>query len=565
MSETPVQRETPSPVFDELLRLLRGAQAGSVPRPQLQQFVEQLTPRFVQAREATRQQIVGQGAEHIERFADPIARIEEAFQEVESALQAVLQFARSGHEQEGLVAVRWVIRAAWNQATAMDAYQQAELAVGPSRMPLVNLMVKMKESFQAGTVSRTEFEDAVRGAMKMCSEAQQEMRAKPDLSNAEEGVLGAYERLKRMLGELLGAIGQGEEALEAALTGVTDASETVRAAMEELNTHIFTTGPTKMPHANLVLNIMAAHQAQQVPDQVLLNALGVFRKGMEQESGEVERILSLPTTSSAIQDQAQKTREAYELHWPAIDLAESYAGGQVEQYEPARQALIQASEALAACKEAFEQIGELEGKVLCVKCGAPNAPGDRACAKCGARMVPTGAGTSTMSLQEEGGEVHGGELVMTENLLRLFQAVNEVAEQKLEPDEFGEVLNWMAELVQQHLLGVPQAPGFSREGLSEEQSAVVGELEEELARQREEVVEGAEELMAGLNRLSCYLDEQDKEHLTSGVRMVRDAAVRVQRAQRAIDEVAANVESARRGEGPAEEEQEDEQQGSPIA
>ncbi len=95
--------------------------------------------------------------------------------------------------------------------------------------------------------------------------------------------------------------------------------------------------------------------------------------------------------------------------------------------------------------------------------------------------------------------------------------------------------------------------------MNEEQSEVVGELEEELARQREEVVGGAEELMAGLNRLSCYLDEQDKEHLTSGVRMVRDGAVRVQRAQRAIDEVAANVESARRGDGPTEEEQEDEQ------
>lgn len=559
MSESPVQRETPSPVFEELLRLVRGAQSGSVPRPQLQAFVDQLTPRFVQAREATREQIVGQGAEHVERFAEPIARIEEAFQEVESALQAVLKFARSGAEEDGLVAVRWVIRASWNQATAMDAYQQAELATGPSRMPLVNLMVKMKEGFLAGSVSRTEFEDAVRGAMKMCQEAQLEMRARGELSDAEDAMVGAYERLKKMLGELLGAIGQGGEALQAALTDVTDASETVRAAMEELNTRIFTAGPTKMPHANLVLNIMDAHQAGQVPDQVLLNALEVFRKGMEHEVGEVERMLSLPTRSSAIQEQAQKARQAYDLHWPAIDLAEGYAAGQADQYEPARQALIQASEALAACKEAFEQIGELEGKVLCVKCGAPNAPGDRACSKCGARMVQTELGTSTMSLQEEGGEAQGGELVMTENLLRLFQAVNEVAEQSLELEEFGEVLNWMADLVQQHLLGVPQAPGFSREGMTEEQSDAVGELEEELARQREEVVGGAEELMAGLNRLSCYLDEQDKEHLTSGVRMVRDGAVRVQRAQRAIDEVAANVESAVRGDGPTEEEQEDEQ------
>lgn len=559
MSESPVQRETPSPVFDELLRLVRGAQGGSVPRPELQQFVEQLTSRFGQAREATRKQIVGQGAEHVERFAEPIARIEEAFQEVESALHAALKFARSGDEEDGLVAVRRAIRASWSQATAMDAYQQAELAAGPSRVPLVNLMVKMKEGFLAGSVSRAEFEDAVRGAIKMCQEAQQEMRARGELSDAEEAMVGAYERLKKMLGELLGAIGEGGEALEAALTEVTDASETVRAAMQELNTRIFTAGPTRMPHANLVLNIMAAHQAGQVPDQVLLNALEVFRNGMEQESGEVERMLSLPTRSSAIQEQTLKTRQAYEMHWPAIELAEGYAAGQADQYEPARQALIQASEALAACKEAFEQIGELEGKVLCVMCGAPNAPGDRACSKCGARMVQTQMGTSTMSLQEEWGEARGGELVMTENLLRVLQSVNEVGEQSLELEEFGEVLTWMADLVQQHLLGLPQAPAFSREGLSQEQSEAVDELEEELARQREEVVAGAEELMAGLSQLSCYLDEQDKEHLTSGVRIVRDGAVRVQRAQRTIDELATRVESTRRGDGPTEEEQEDEQ------
>lgn len=565
MSEAP-QPETPSPVFDQLLRLLRAVMGGALPAAQLQQFVQELYPRFEQARDATRERITAQGVEHLQTYAEPIARIEEAFGDVEGALKSCLEYVQSGKVEDGERSERWVIHAAWAQATAMDEYQRSEFSSGPTKMPLVNLLVRMKDGFVEGKYTRAELEDSIRGAAMMAAEAEKEIRAKQPRIPAEDGMIEAYQRLQRLLGDLASAIDQGPEALEKAMQGVIEAGESVRSAMEELNTRILTGGPTRMQHANLVLNIMAAHQAGQAPDEVLIKALEVFRKGMEQESAEIDRMLSLPTQSAAIAEQTQRTRRAYELHWPAIELLEAYASGDAEKYEPACQALIEASEALADCRAAFQQIGEMEGKVLCVKCGAGNAPDARACSKCGARILQSNASSSTMSYEEVEGEARGAsELVMTENLMRLFEAVNAVAEEKIEPDEFGDVLSWMAELVQEHLLGLPPAPSFSRDGMNEEQIAAVGELEDELARHRESVTEGAEEFMTALNRLSCFLDDQDKSHLISGVQMVRDSAIAIQKAQRSIDAVAASFESIRRGEaGTEEEEEEDEQEGSPV-
>lgn len=551
--------ETPSPVFDNLLSLLRGVMTGAAAPEQLKSALEQLFPRFLEARDATRERITSQGPEHVQKFAESIGRIEQAFQDVEGALNSCLEFVRSGSREDGERSERWLIHAAWNQATSMDAYQQAELAVGPTKMPLVNMLIRMKEGFVAGQYTRQEFEDSVRGAARMAEEAQKEIRAKPERNSAEEGMIEAYERLRRVLTDLLETAD-----LDQAMEDVIVAGESVRTAMETLSTRILTAGPTRMQHANLVLTILAAHQAGQVQDEVLSKALEVFRKGMEHESAEVDRMLSLPTQSTAILDQVARTRAAYELHWPALELLEAYASGEADKYEPGTQALIEASEALADCRAAFEQIGEIEGKVLCVKCGAPNVPDARACSKCGARMMQQSSSSSTMSFAEVGGEARGAsELVMTENLHRLFEAVNAVAEENINDDEFADVLTWMAELVQEHLLGLPPAPGFSRDGMNAEQQEAVTSLEEELARHREDVTEGAEEFMTALNRLNCYLDDHDKSHLISGVQMVRDSAIRIQKAQRAIDEVAASFEGIKRGGSPTEEE-EDEHEGSPV-
>ncbi|MEW6277938.1 MAG: zinc-ribbon domain-containing protein, partial [Candidatus Eremiobacterota bacterium] len=498
-------------------------------------LVAELGPRFVAARDQTRQNLVQQGAAHIQKFGESIGMIESAFQEVEEALKAVERFARAPDPESGARARAWVVRAAWNQQLAMDAYQQAELRDGPTEMPLVNLLLRMKDGFLAGTTPREEFETAIRGAIRMAGEARDEIRAQEIVTPPMQAMIDSYQRLAGTLGDLEAAVGGGREALEKAVEGVQFASEAVRAAMMELNTRILTSGPTRLEHQNLVLNIAQAHYRNQVPDNILLDALEVFRKGIEQEQAQVERLLSLPTSSASLQEQAARTRVAYELHHEAVDLLQCYAEGDRERYEEARQALIDAAEKLADCRAAYQQIGEVEGKVLCVQCGAPNEPGARACSRCGARMMPQGvASSSTMTLQEGEG-IASDELVMTENLLRLFESVNQVAEGRLSPEEFTEVLSWMEGLIQEHLLGLPPAPTFSRESAAEEEAEKLSQLEEELAAQREEMTEGAEDFLTSLNRMHCFVEDGDREHLISGVQLAREAAIRIQRAQRAIE------------------------------
>lgn len=180
-------------------------------------------------------------------------------------------------------------------------------------------------------------------------------------------------------------------------------------------------------------------------------------------------------------------------------------------------------------------------------------------------MQQSNSSSSTLSFEENEGQARGAsELVMTENLFRLFEAVNAIAEARIEPDEFADILSWMAELVQEHLLGLPPAPSFSRSGMNAEQVEAVGALEEDLAGYREDVVEGAEEFLTALNRLELFLDDGEKNHLITGVQMVRDAAIRIQKAQAAIDGVAATFEGMKRGAEASPGADQEDEEGSPV-
>jgi len=224
-----------------------------------------------------------------------------------------------------------------------------------------------------------------------------------------------------------------------------------------------------------------------------------------------------------------------------LDLFDRYLQGEPEQYDAARNALVSAAEALAGCQEAFESIGEMANKIPCVRCGARNEPANRSCSNCGAQLLMQtgmGASSSTMSIQEEGGQAQiGGELVMTENLMRVFESVNGVAEGRLELEAFQDVLEWFGNLVSENLLEVPEAPELSRDGLNARQVEQLTQVEARLSAARDEVQSGAQELLAAVEELRQFVVDSETRHLVEGVRMIRDASVKVQSAQGRIEEL----------------------------
>lgn len=543
MAETvATPQPTPSPLCNYLIELARRVHEGRSAPEELKQFAQERLAELPKVREETLGRIHAEGEAHARLHAESIAALADSFTDMEGALREAIRFAETRQEQVYRSAVQRLREAGFSSEAASNAYQRSELSHGPTEMPVLNLLYKLKDGhFGDGSVPREDLEIGIQGAVKMARSAAEEVRGSEPQDDAKEGLARAYDHFADVLEAVERAVPGGNQAVTEALEAAAEAGKEVRAAMEAYTAHATTQGPTRMAHANFILNLAEAQNSGAVPAEGLARGLEVFRKSLEDLQAQIEAMASIPSDSDKVAQQMGPTREAFAAHHEALDMFERYLAGEPAAYEPARQALIDAAEALADCKEAFDQIGEMEGKVPCVRCGAPNDPSNRQCSNCGAQLlVAAGMGStrSTMSFQEEGGQAQvSGELVMTENLVRLFETVNGVAEGRLGVHQFEEVLDWFEGLVRDGLLGLPAAPELSREGLDEQQQEQLAKAEEQIATAREEIEVGAQELLGSLDELRQYAGDSDSRHLVEGVKMVRDASIKVQRAQRQIDEL----------------------------
>jgi len=509
---------TPSNLCNTLIEVMRQVHVGEEDPALLRRLAQERLAELPGVRAQTLDQIRAAGPEHMQAHAVGVAALEAAFQDMEAALQAACRYAENPQDEAFRQALEALMKAGYSSQLSTDTYQRSELAQGPTEFPLINLLHRLKEGhFDSGLVSRVDLDAGIEGARRMTLAAAEEIRGSQPETDQKMALLRAYENM-------------------AAMSGVG-----VRSAMEALVFHDSTAGPTRMAHANLVLKMAELHRGGGLPAETLARGLEVFRNSQKELLAEIEAIASIPSGSDGVAQQMEPTRAAFKAHWEALDLFDRYLQGEPEQYDAARNALVSAAEALAGCQEAFESIGEMANKIPCVRCGARNEPANRSCSNCGAQLLMQtgmGASSSTMSIQEEGGQAQiGGELVMTENLMRVFESVNGVAEGRLELEAFQDVLEWFGNLVSENLLEVPEAPELSRDGLNARQVEQLTQVEARLSAARDEVQSGAQELLAAVEELRQFVVDSETRHLVEGVRMIRDASVKVQSAQGRIEEL----------------------------
>jgi hypothetical protein len=533
---------TPSNLCNTLIEVMRQVHMGEEDPSLLRRLAQERLAELPDVRAQTMDQIRSEGPEHMQAHAVGVAALEAAFQDMEVALQAACRYADNPQEETFLKALEALMKAGYSSQLSTDTYQRSELAHGPTEFPLINLLHRLKEGhFETGLVSRVDLDAGIEGARRMTLAAAEEIRSSQPETDQKMALIRAYENMAEVLGRVAEAVDKGQEAVDEVLQEAAMSGAGVRAAMEALVFQDSTAGPTRMAHANLVLKMAELHQSGGLPAETLARGLEVFRNSQKDLLAEIEALASIPSDSDGVAQQMEPTRAAFKAHWEALALFDRYLQGEPEQYDSARKALISAAEALADCQEAFERIGEMANKVPCVRCGTRNEPANRSCSNCGAQLLMQtgmGASSSTLSIQEDGGQAQiGGELVMTENLMRLFKSVNGVAEGRLDLEDFQDVLDWFENLVSDNLLEVPEVPELSRDGLNEEQVEQLAQVEARLATARDEVQSGGQELLAAIEELRKFVVDSETRHLVEGVRMVRDASVKVQLAQGLIEEL----------------------------
>lgn len=528
MTEAPTP--TPSALCNDLLNGLHGFQQGSVPAAEIERVVGIVRGRVADSRRDTFARIEEQGAAHEKTYAQQIDGLRAAFDLMARALDALQAHTRektSFEEADSLLR-----QAGFAMQYASDWYLRSELEQGPTRMPIVNMLYKMRDGHQAGRVPEANYRACLAGATQQMTAAIAELEKAPP----HTAVLKlAYERHKAALDKV-------SHDLTQALDEVASTGEAIRDALDQVNQAAMTAGPSRLPRTNVLLNHLDAHEKQETTNETLQAALKSFEEDLAEERQEVDHLSGMPS-SAKITRLLAVTRGAYQLHDGAIALVREVVAG-APRHAEARQELLDAAETLADCREEFEAL-DAEGKVLCVRCSAPNPPGQRSCSKCHAQLPAAGLGgtASTLTVGEDGVAETDGEMEVTENIVKLFTAVNQVAEGKLSADEFGQVLGWLdGVLAEVELPPLPTFPG--RERLAEEHRQQLADVELQCEAAREELSEGYQDFREALARMGCYLEDRDKDHLTVGVQAVRDAVVKIQSNTRRIEGLAEAAQTA---------------------
>ena len=468
-----------------------------------------------------------------DRQRNAVRILHDAACDMASLIPLLLQYAQSREVGLYQSLVERLGRMASAERVAIDMYHQGNVPEGPTDMPFVNAVYYDLERFYAGKISKVACVNTINRIIDKLEEASQEIDERTHYdANAKASLLYAYEKFQEALRRVREAIPEGESSTKTLMREVVNCAEQVRDSIKIYTFHANTNGPTKMVQANLMINMCQAWQEGRLEASVFLRALEIFQANLDKTWRQVQAMASLPNDSDEITPILEPLQNAYVMQFQAVEHYRRGVNGDASALDEALRLISEGANAAADCKAAFDAMGDKLGKVPCMRCGALNEAGNRTCTKCGARIIADmdmDAQSSTLSYSEQGGKVQmeGGELKVTPQLKKLFDAANAMAEGTVSAEEFVAAID----SYQDYLLRA-----FDIQKVNENllRAGEIGEQDDasDLPQRVDALCDDLHGVLQGivdsLNVLRQYAYNVDSRYLFEGSRTLRDYSIKLQ-------------------------------------
>lgn len=429
-------------------------------------------------------------------------------------------------------------------------YGHVYSSFGSSRFPMVNVLERLLASVVKNP-SETEEELKVVLAGMIETLEQSIALASKGGAGADEAKSGA-EKAKSILSKIQKSYSDSSsnskhlEELGEALFEMESGDEELRLSLQE--------GPSVMPAANIFINTARRAVSGELPKEAFMGALLAYEEHINENWAAIERFLEKPVESASVQEELPNTMELIDHHEETLErLKEHYeAGLDSAKFEEIVMDLIEVVEAFKESGQVFIEAAGRVGKIVCVSCGRGNPKTNNNCEACGValpKIVDDGQSDSTFELSEHGGLEDENRMLMTTNLARIFQACEDIAENKIDTEEFLSVLEWADGLLKQMNQGLKQKER-EHNHLYQGSEETTPELELERDTLGEVLAffeAGIIEWEAGLKEIALYLEEPEVRHLKSGMSRVWEGASAIHRcqkigdaAQQKLDELTSN-------------------------
>lgn len=412
---------------------------------------------------------------------------------------------------------------------SLDRYARVFASHGPYRNPVCNNLWRLAEAVKSQAVPAAgwnEYLEFYRREVKKKLEG----IAPLDLPG-RTSLLESYSESLKLLDEMGTNLGKLDR-LDARLV----AAECLESVMEPAAE----TGPTRIPATNVLL---AAVRSGELEEEQLMGILDDYNEIVEGYLHTFEQAVARPTHSELIREEIPRTLDTLDDHFLLIEtlsdhLEDPEAGG----IEELLSKIEESARKLIDSRQVYEVAVLHQAHKACPSCARSNPPENRYCEACGEQLPQADKSgrrpSSTFSIMSGPISEETRVAEMTENVARLFQACDDMADSKISSTEFGAELKRAAkaltEFVEEYENQVNIALDESLFSPEEWQTWRANHLPhlEDLAIS---YYAGIEDMRGGLASMEAYLDESKEVHLVEGVRLYWQGIQAVHRGKLAVE------------------------------
>jgi hypothetical protein len=537
----PQEQPTPSTQTNILIMMCGDVLEGKRQPQEIADFVEERKKNLEAARLDFANRIKQEGEEFAVEFDAEIKNINLSFEEYRKALREIEFYFSDLNKSHLESGTKMLVEATQKMILAMQMFESRYVAGRPTKFPFLNVLINSCAALKEGRLTENIFKQMAANAKKLFSEALRDTDkfTKPEVQGAMALLRQGYQEFIAGVEELEQYLAdKNEEHFEQGLKIITDSQNLLEQGFQEYQKN-FQSAPTPSPFANLVLNAVEGIKNKIYTKEILAESLNILQEVFNKMKAEFDQYTHMKIDSVPIRQEMSKVLRIFDEHQEAVDLIKGYLVKEnMEELEQGAERLRVAAIELNQSHEKFMSLAEESKRVFCLQCHQVNLVSDKVCKKCGAVLPKmTEAEVSTFQMKEGEGFVgEGGEIVITENLKRVIDAANDVADHKISLEEFKGVLDWMGGILEEAQLKL-KSPilNLNVDNIPEDQKGQFEKGKELVEETKTLFAEGLNNFNAGLARMRYYIEEQNKEHLIEGLRIIWQASQQLYQVQQIGD------------------------------
>lgn len=552
-----MQQPTLSPQSNRLIEVCNALMEGKAGNDDLSSILEEMYDGIEKAKEDFLQEANKQGEKYVEQIKFEMEKVLECFENYQESMDEIGAYLEDGDKSHLKTGVEMVVEATGHLLDGLALYESKSLQIGPTSFPVLNMLILLSQGFNRGDIPETEYRAMIQNAIKYFSLNVKELeeykgdQAKSAVKVLLDGFTKFVDGLKR-IDEF--AQSHDESAINEALEYIHESQKTIQEGYDKYYDEIFLDGPTESPYANQLISIIDGHKKGIFNNEILAEHVGIYEEEVTRTKNELEEILSQPYQSEDIDSELPRTEDSFDMLDDAVDDVKTYLEDNDKTHlDEAIRKLIEGTANLKKSQTAFEAIGEKEGKISCIHCGAYNDFGVKVCGKCGA-ILPQMAGIeqSTFQLGESGQMASSatGQVVMTENLKKIVDATEALYEEEISFDEFEATLDWMEDNLRNSEGKVgAMSMKINTDAMSEAEVEAAEKLQTIMEDTLELMREGINDFYDGINTLRSYGDNPDPEILKNGIETCTRASAKIYEVEQVSDSLSKQIDELMQSAG----------------